>query len=87
MPRIETETTDVPEIPTDNPPKGGSGLPAQVDLSEQTIKNLTQDGVKIVKNTKGYGWEISVHEDDIGLALEKAYAANERVKKLLKVVE
>lgn len=54
---------------------------------EQVIKNVTQDGVKLIKNTKGYNWEISVHADDISKAPEKAIAANKRIRELLGVIE
>ena len=53
---------------------------------EQVIKNITQDGVKLTKNTKGYSWEVSVHEDDIAKALEKAILADRRIRELLGVV-
>ncbi|MBW2638487.1 MAG: hypothetical protein JRC86_13455 [Deltaproteobacteria bacterium] len=54
---------------------------------EQVIKNITQDGVKLIKNTKGYNWEISVHEDDVSRALEKAIVADKRIKELLGVTD
>jgi hypothetical protein len=47
---------------------------------EQIIKNVTQDGVKIIKNTKGYSWEISVHSDSIFTAIDKAIVADTRLK-------
>lgn len=53
---------------------------------EQVIKNITQDGVKLIKNTKGYNWEITVHEDNISTALEKAILADKRIRELLGVV-
>jgi predicted peroxiredoxin len=53
---------------------------------EQLIKNVTQDGVKLTKNTKGYSWEISVHEDNIAKALEKAILADKRIRELLEAV-
>lgn len=73
-----------------DPPKGGSGVPASnpadLELPVQIIKNVTQCGVKVTRNTKGYNWEISVHEDDIGLAIDKAIAANDKLQKLLGAV-
>ncbi|MFZ2499577.1 hypothetical protein [Methanosarcina sp.] len=54
---------------------------------EQIIKNVTQDGVKIIKNTKGYNWEISVHCDDIFTCIDKAIVADNRLKGLLGVGE
>jgi len=54
---------------------------------EQVIKNITPDGVKLIKNTKGYNWEIAVHEDDVFRALEKAIVADKRVRQLLGVTD
>jgi len=63
-----------------------AGYNSEENRLEQVIKNITQDGVKLIKNTKGYNWEISVHEDDISTALEKAIAANKRIKDLLEAI-
>ncbi len=49
----------------------------------QIVKNVTQDGVKITKNTKGYNWEVSVHADSIFTAIDRALEANDRLQKKL----
>lgn len=50
------------------------------EIIEQVIKNVTQDSVKITKNTKGYNWEVSVHGDDVVEALEKAIVIDQRLR-------
>ncbi|AAM07185.1 TPA: hypothetical protein HA338_06230 [Methanosarcina acetivorans] len=46
----------------------------------QIIKNVTQDRVEIIRNSKGYNWEISVHDDDVFRAIDRAIIADLRLR-------
>ncbi|AKB35593.1 hypothetical protein MSSAC_1003 [Methanosarcina siciliae C2J] len=46
----------------------------------QIIKNVTQDRVEIIRNSKGYNWEISVHDDDVFRAIDRAIIADQRLR-------
>lgn len=73
--RIPTQTAASPE-PAPNP------LDVPLPAVEQVIRNVTQSNVHVTKNAKGnYQWEISVHEDDIFLAIDKAIAADDLLRK------
>ena len=47
------------------------------DTENTTITPEQKSSVKIVKNTKGYNWEVKVYDDDI----DKAFEATNRIEK------
>lgn len=51
-------------------------------LHGQVIKNLNQDKIKLVKNSKGYGWEISVFFEEEKEGVEKLDRLNRLLIKL-----
>ncbi len=52
------------------------------EVIETVIKNTGQDKITLIKNTKGYNWEISSYADNMNDAIDKAIAADLRLKKL-----
>jgi len=78
LPEQVPASSPAPSVPAPKP-HAEPGLA----MIEQVVKNVTQAGCKITKNTKGYNWEISAHEDDIGLAVDKCIAADKKLRDLL----
>jgi len=74
QPEPEPELTKKePQKPIDNNQEFD---PSQV----QIIKNVGQDKVEITKNTKGYNWVIVSYSDNMNEAIDKAIAADLRLK-------
>jgi hypothetical protein len=43
----------------------------------EIIVNVPNIRIKLIKNTKGYGWEISVADDRVGIALHNTKVADD----------
>ncbi|ALK06188.1 MAG: hypothetical protein AAY43_11450 [Methanosarcina sp. 795] len=50
----------------------------------QIIKNVGQAKVSLIKNTKGYNWEITAYSDTMNDAIDQAIAADLRLRNQLK---
>lgn len=47
---------------------------------ESVVKNISQCSVVLTKNSKGYGWEIKAYDDTMNGAIDRALAADMRLK-------
>lgn len=57
-----------------------SNEPRVSDSNEQVIRNISQDGVVLTKNSKGYQWEITARGDNLNEIIDKVIVADERLK-------
>lgn len=75
----ETPTSEAVEEPEY---KSGAVTDApEIDPSHvQIIKNVGQDKVEVTKNTKGYNWVIVSYSDNMNEAIDKAIAADMRLR-------
>lgn len=50
------------------------------EVIETVVKNVSQCSVTLSKNSKGYGWEIKAYADNMNDAIDRAIAADMRLK-------
>lgn len=52
----------------------------------QEIINEQKSSIKVVKNSKGYVWEVKVYDNDIDKALEKTIEIEEKCRQKFKEI-
>ena len=52
-------------------------------MDEQIIRNISADSVKLIKNTKGYGFEIKAYSENEDELIEKLKRLHSKVSNMI----
>jgi len=85
-PAAVAQNTQPESLPPSEPPVTAAVQPVYEPEPNQLqiIKNVGQAKVSLIKNTKGYNWEITAYSDTMNDAIDQAIAADLRLRNQLK---